>query len=321
MKLSHFISFFISFLVGGCTSSPIRTPQSGGSFHLSKLTYDTKVPLVGTVELRTGLFIESANVPFKGCAIYLQGLADSILNHRQLFSSLSENGFRVITFDYMGQGGSSGTMNHTRLYEPLFPSLEIGNQARFVWQALEKFKSPSGQSCEKSKKIVIGWSTGGLAAYGLAYDKWADDVVLIAPGIYPKKFVGEAAQFPLLMLRGDQVITERTLTRNDFQGQTNPHVDPINPTSPMKVPLFASNLLITSELSKFWEISTQVKGLVFLSGEEDTYIDQAGTKATLAKKASHFLIVAYKGALHEIDNELPEVSNDMIQKTIQFLSH
>ena len=288
---------------------------------MSKLTYETKVPFVGTIEFRTGLFIESAKVPFKGCVIYLQGLADSILNHRQLFSSLSENGFRVIAFDYMGQGGSSGTMNDTRIYEPLFPSLEIGNQARFVWQALENFKSPSGQSCEKSKKMVIGWSTGGLAAYGLAHDKWADDVVLMAPGIHPKIFVGEAALAPSFMLRGDQVITERTLTRNNFQGQTNPHFDPIKPTSPLKVPLFASNLLITSELSRFWEISTRVKGLVFLSGEEDTYVDQAETKVTLAKKAAHFTIVAYKGALHEIDNELPEVSNDLIQKTIQFLSH
>ena len=320
MKSSYFILIFLSFNIISCISSPLREPQSNESFHLDRLVYETKVPLVGNVELRTGVFFESSNVPFKGCVIYLEGLADSILNHRPLFSSLSENGFRVIAFDYMGQGGSSGSMNHTRLYEPLFPTLEIGSQARFVWQELQGLKSPTGHSCQQSKKMVIGWSTGGLAAYRLAYEKWADAVVLIAPGIHPRKFVGESAQSPSIMLTGDQVITQRTLTRNEFQNQANPHIDPINPISPMKVPFFASNLLITSELSHFWEISSTVKGLVFLSGEEDTYVDRDATKSTLAKRAPHFSIVAYKGALHEIDNELPDVSNDMVQKSIQFLS-
>lgn len=40
----------------------------------------------------------------------------------------------------------------------------------------------------------------------------------------------------------------------------------------------------------------------------------------ITANASHFSVVAYDGALHEIDNELPEVATDMIQKTIQFLS-
>ena len=211
-------------------------------------------------------------------------------------------------------------MNHTRLHDPLFSSLEIGTQARVIWKELGSLRSPAGNTCVQSKKMIVGWSTGGLASYRLAYEGWADSVVLIAPGIHPNKFVGEAAEKSSLMLTGDQVITERTLTRNQFKNQPNPHIDPINPISPMKVPLFATNLLLTSELSQFWKISPKTNGLVFLSGEEDTYVDREATKKTLTKNASHFSIVAYSGALHEIDNELPEVANDMIQKTIQFFS-
>ncbi len=318
MKTLNIISIVLSFLMFSCISSKMRLPQSNESFHLSYLNYETDVPLVGTVKLRTGIFFESSSVAFNGCILYLEGLADSILNHRALFSTLSESGFRVITFDYMGQGGSTGTMNHTRLYDPIYSSLEIGSQAQAVWKELGALKSPTGNTCQQSRKMVIGWSTGGLAAYRLAYKRWADSVVLIAPGIHPNKLVGESAAKPSLMITGAPVITERTLTRNQFENQSNPHRDPINPVSPMKVPLFATNLLLTSKLSHFWKISPKTAGLVFLSGVEDTYVDRDATKVTLMKNASHFSIVSYDGALHEIDNELPEVADDMIQKTVKF---
>lgn len=312
------LSIVLLFFMFSCISSKTRLPQSNESFHLSYLNYETNVPIVGTVKLRTGIFFESSSVAFNGCVLYLEGLADSILNHRALFSALSESGFRVIAYDYMGQGGSAGTMNHTRLYDPMFSSLEIGSQAQFVWNELGALKSPAGNSCQQSRKMIIGWSTGGLAAYRLAYAGWADAVVLIAPGIHPNKLVGEALAKPSLMITGAPVITERTLTRNQFNNQSNPHRDPIHPVSPMKVPLFATNLLLTSELSHFWKISPKTAGLVFLSGVEDTYVDREATKMTLTKNASHFSIVSYQGALHEIDNELPEVADDMIQKTVKF---
>ena len=320
MKTLSFIPLILSLLIVNCISSNSRLADSTESFHLSHLNYATNVHLIGTVKLRTGIVFESSNVPFKGCVLYLEGFADSILNHRALFSALSESGFRVISFDYMGQGGSSGTMNDTRLYDPVFPSLEIGSQARAVWNEMGGLKNPVGNSCQLSKKMIIGWASGGLASYRLAYEGWADTVVLIAPGIHVQKFVGESAAKHSLMFTGDQVITERTLTRNQFKDQSNPHIDPINPVSPMKVPLFTTNLLLTSELSHFWKISPKTTGLVFLSGKEDTYVDREATKSTLTKNAFHFSIVAYDGALHEIDNELPEIANDMIQKTIQFLT-
>lgn len=251
--------------------------------------------------------------------LYLEGLADSVANHGALFNKLSKGGYRVVFFDYMGQGGSQGSMNNTRIVAPLSSSLQISTQAKFVWDRYSNRKDEYfGRDCSQSKKLVIGWSTGGLATYGLAHEGWTDAVVLIAPGIHPKKFIGEAATSPKMMFTLDQVITERTLTRNKFAKSLNPHVDPIKPISPSVVPLFATNLILSSEFSQSWQISKKVDGFVFLSGIEDTYVDRVSTQKTLKKNAPHFKVVAYNGALHEIDNEIPEVADDMHEKTVQF---
>lgn len=300
-----------------CALKGDRKPQSAPNFQLSRLVYNTNVPLVGSVHLRTGIYQEANTNEFKGCVLYLQGLADSIRNHNPLFSALSKAGYRIVTFDYMGQGGSEGTMNHTRVHDLVFPTLEIGEQAKFIWNNLSK-------DCHKSKKMVMGWSTGGLATYKLAMEGWADSVILIAPGIYPKIYVGEAATKPSLMFTFDQVITEKTLTRNKFETENNPHLDPIKPVSPTHVPMFATNLLVTSVESHLWNISAKVNGLVFLSGKEDSYVDRDLTimalngNNTQKGKASHFTVISYDGALHEIDNEVPEVAEDMYAKTIEY---
>lgn len=301
-----------------CTFLSKRQPQNEASrWHFDKTFYDVKHPylanpLVRDVHLRTGYYAESANKPFKGCVMYLEGLADSVANQQPLFHALSESGYRVVFFDYMGQGQSEGSMNNSRVLDPINNSLQLSTQAQFVWNLYS-------QSCGASKKMVIGWSTGGLVSYKLAHDVWADAVILIAPGIHAKKFVGEAATSPSALVTLQQVISERTLTRNTFSKGLNPHVDPIKPDSPAKVPLFAANLLGSSMISQNWKINAKVKGLVFLSGVEDTYVDRDATIKTLSKNAPHFQMVSYDGALHEIQNEIPEVAFDMYQKTTQFL--
>ena len=239
--------------------------------------------------------------------MYLEGLGDSVANQQPLFHALSESGYRVLFFDYMGQGGSEGSMNDSRVLDPVNDSLQLSTQAKAVWNLYSK-------DCGQSKKVVIGWSTGGLVSYKLARDGWADAVVLIAPGIHTKKFIGEAATTPSALVKLQPVISARTLTRSTYS-----HIDPAKPDSPAKVPLFAANLLASSLLSQHWRIDPTVKGLVFLSGVEDTYVDRDATIKTLKKNASHFNIVKYDGALHEIQNEIPEVAFDMYQKTIQFL--
>jgi alpha-beta hydrolase superfamily lysophospholipase len=308
MSLKLILSVF--FIFSGCATVK-RVPQSAPSLQFGVYEYETNVPGIKTVKLRTGILNEAKESEFKGCVLYLEGLADSIRNHDALFSALSEAGFKVIGFDYMGQGGSEGSMNHTRIVDPVLPGLQIGSQAKAVWNNF------AGE-CGQSKKNVIGWSTGGLAAYALAHDGWADNVVLIAPGIHPNKMVGEAAKSPLLLASFRQVITKRTLTSDHYDKKPDPHVDPIKPVSPALVPLFASNLLAAALVSHQWKIPAEVNGYVFLSGKNDTYVDSEATKNTLANKAPHFAIKEYDQALHEIDNEVPSVSQDMIARAVSF---
>src|SRR6185437_4749591 len=101
---------------------------------------------------------------------------------------------------------------------------QITSQAKFFWA--------HHAECAGSPRLVIGWSTGGLAAYSLAHERWANAVVLLAPGIVPKKFVGESAKLSFWKFPFRPVITPETLTRNMFVNEWNPHVEPIKPNSP-----------------------------------------------------------------------------------------
>lgn len=274
---------------------------------------------------RMGYLLESRESNFKGCVIYLEGFADSIMNHAPLFNKLTNAGYRVLMFDYLGQGGSEGEMAKTRIAAkgapyPKAKDYEIGEQARFVWKRYSESKDPVyGRDCAESPKLVIGWSTGGLAAYKLAREKWGDAFVFIAPGIVPYKCVGESSGNCLSNLTENEVVTVRTLTRNTFAGTHDPHLDPVRPTSIVKeAKEFATNLLTTAALSRSWKIPKATRGLVFLSGVEDTYVDREKTQKILKTQAPSFEIVSYDGALHEIDNELPEVAEDMHRRTVEF---
>lgn len=246
-------------------------------------------------EIRAGFLAHQGK--FKGNILYFQGLGDSMLNHDPLFSKLTKAGYRVIAFDYMGQGGSSGKMNRTRIeYIPW-----IGER---VWNkfALNTSVFPV--------KTIIGWSTGGLAAYVSAGTHKADKVILIAPGIAPRKIVGEAYEITIESLTTDIY----------FDRQSNPHRDEIKPNSPLKVPAFSIDLIATSEKMKDKKISTAVKGLVLLSGEEDTYVNAEKTYKILARSAPHFQIKHFPDALHEIDNERKEIRDSAHKEILNFLN-
>lgn len=327
MKIALILSCF-SLLIYSCSSS--KTRELASKKEVKKITSMIEIPGIKR-KLRSAYFLEQDKL--KGCVLYLQGLGDSLNNHDPFFSSLNQAGYRVITFDYLGQGGSEGSMNKTRVSTSLPPDVtgimmrrylkknkyyEIGNQAEHVWGKLSKIKNKYGQSCEESKKLVVGWSTGGLAAYKMAKDKKADAVVLLAPGINIKLLVGEAASSPSRMLFFKEVITERTLTRNKFKGMLNPHKDEVKPKSPAYIPQFSGNLFFTSKNAQRWKISKDIRGLVFLSGKEDTYVDRDATIKTIRKKTPHFNIISYDGALHELDNELEEVTEDLYPRIINF---
>jgi alpha-beta hydrolase superfamily lysophospholipase len=272
----------------------------------------------GDQTLREGVHAQVGEL--RGCVVYLEGLGDSILNHEPLFRALAGAGYRTLSFDYFGQGGSSGSMSDTRVEDAMKPFVEIGNQARFIWN-----RHPE---CYSSKKFVIGWSTGGLAAFKLAVEKWADGVVLLAPGLYPKTFVGEAAHnssliWKVISMRGGwpeffPVISLRSLTRD--LNRSGAHVDGVKPTSPTAVLPFAKNLIFTSMLYR--SATTDVPGLALLSGDEDTYVDRVKSEKMFKnrKKLPHFDVHVYPGALHELDNEIEPVRLDVQKRTIEFFN-
>jgi len=279
-----------------------NTKTESSTWYLEQLKIHVDVPFVGEVEIRAGYFPASRKVPFRGNILYLEGLGDSMLNHKPLFEHLSGLGFRVIAFDYLGQGGSSGTMNHTRIKDAIYPSLNISTYAQKVYQ---RYFRDGGTP----EKILMGWSTGGLAAYAMAYEGQADRVILFAPGIVPRLVVGEYMK-----------ITKESLTSAIFEEGEDPHLDPIRPNSPVLVPLFATNLLKTSFQARHWRMPVTVRGLVFLGGEEDRYVFSRKTLKVLEKKAPHFHVVQYEKARHEIDNEVAEIRQDVYRKLSSFLS-
>jgi alpha-beta hydrolase superfamily lysophospholipase len=305
-------TLFASFLIlTACSSSSVRGPSSVVSNTMSESYSMVSYPFEGNEKIRIAAFNEIGKK--KGCVLYLQGLADSIKNHKPFFTKLTSHGYKVLAFDYRGQGGSEGTMNDTRVSvsKPADKNKSISAMADFVWNRFPE--------CKTSKKNVIGWSTGGLAGYVMAHEKKADNVILLAPGIAPKLMIGESEKRWDKMLCFRQTITERTLTRNAYLNEENPHVEVITPKSPMHVPLFAANLVKTGSNSRNWKIDSSVKGIVLLSGQEDSYVDREKTLSVIRKNAPHFAVKMYNGALHELDNEIPNVSMDVHESAIRFL--
>lgn len=240
--------------------------------------------------IRSGYLAENPEKPFLGNVIYYEGLGDSMLNHMPLFSKLTQAGFRVIAFDYMGQGESTGSMNDTRIRQ-------IGVLGDEIWKLhardLEHYP----------KKNIIGWSTGGLAAYEQARLKTdVNNIVLIVPGIAPYLIMGEQK-----ILQGEfNQITIASLTTQIYSHRnTSPHIDPIRPRSPLEVMSFARDLIQSSAENRnvALTMNPQVNGLVLLSGSGDNYVDNEETLRILEQTAPWFRTRKYSRALHEIDNE------------------
>lgn len=252
-----------------------------------------------SVKIRMGYFKETDACPFAGNVLYLPGLSDSMLNHQPLFSCLSHAGFRVISFDYMGQGGSQGSMNNTRIISGR-PENTISFLANIAW---DKFKT--GSNDEKS---IIGWSTGGLAAYEMAHRKSANKIVMLAPGLGIKP-----------LMSGHVKTSEKILVSDAFANRHSPHIDPIKPASPLLVPAFSLHLLNISLKASKWKIDPSVQGMVLLSSTHDTYVSPEKTRKIIQKNAPHFHIKQYDNAFHELDNEAPEIRHDMHRDIARFL--
>lgn len=281
------------------------------------------------VKLRAGYFPSKIDPP-KANILYLEGLADSMFNHDRLINTLSKAGYRTIAFDYPGQGGSEGSMDqtlitenkislksiqerfksdhkknvdfnkfidalglkkHTSMSSHPHPQLLIKEMADEIWKEIKK-----SNKIDSKEQIdaVIGWSTGGLAAYDMARKKkkGVRAVVLIAPGTNTK-FV---KKIETKTLNGDE----------NFK-----HLDNIRPDSPLKVPRFTANLLASGHSSQDWKVENDVKGLVLLSGpKKDSYVCSEEVGRTLERNAGHFEVEKYDNAAHEIDNESDKHRSD-----------
>lgn len=295
-----FILVCLSF-VNSAFANPCPKPWNCENFAMT-IPYD--VGMFGTktvnVTIRAGVLRHAGT--FKGNIIYYEGLGDSMLNHMPMFKKLTGAGYQVIAFDYMGQGGSSGSMNDTKIQY-------ISHIGHAIWKNyainLEKI----------STKTIIGWSTGGLAAYFAAAYSTADRVVLIAPGIAPNKVVGGG----LTSLPPNRITMESLTTDSYGTYNVDPHLEVIKPISPIMVPHFATNLLISAFEASSLTIHKSVKGLVLLSGDKDTYVHATKTKTILSKMASHFKVIQYPDALHEIDNERKDIRDQAHKDILNFL--
>lgn len=262
---------------------------------------EIKLNLPQSTSIRTGYFPETGT--FKGNVLYFEGLGDSMVNHSPLFQTLSQAGYRVLAFDYSGQGGSSGKMNDTRL--KIIPKM-----GEVVWKRFAR------KTKSQTPVTILGWSTGGLAAYLATQTMKVDQLILIAPGIHPKALVGEGLlNWPI------NEITLETLTTEDYSRNVfNPHLEEIRPRTPLKAMSFVKDLFEKSFESQKMKMSSQVRGLVLLSGKKDTYVNSPTTAETIKKNAPHFVVKTYEGALHEIDNERASIRQKAFNDILQFLS-
>ena len=262
--------------------------------------------------LRMGYYAESPTMPFAGNVLYLEGLSDSMRNHDPLFAELSNAGYRVIAFDYFGQGRSSGQMNWTRLESARHPGTEIASIARLAWNIFARKDAASEPVA--GKKIVMGWSTGGLAAYQAAQRGDADAVIVIAPAVNGVKLLS------LKSLRASLHLKLSDLTHADYRREPNPHVDPIKPSAPSLVPAFVLNLIKTAWRSGSWRISDKIPGLALLSGDSDPLVNGRRTAAALARNAPHFRVVRYADSAHEIHNETRSIREAATREILAFLA-
>ena len=286
-------------------SCPWHLSEFRHSFGLAfAATHPIQAALGDHPRIRGGYYAEDSSVPFKGNLLFLEGFADSFLNHAPLFEQLSRAGYRVVVFDFMGQGGSGGSMENTRIASP-WSQLKIASIADQAW---DLYRRKEGEFA--NRKILLAWSTGGMAAYEMARRKDADAVILIAPAIAPALIVGDQMR-----------VTIDTMTQVDYSNPavSNPHVDGITPLSPLLVPGFAANIQATGLLARHWKIPAEIPGVVLLTGKLDRYIIPEQVRKAIRSNAPQFGIVDFPDSMHEVDNELPSIQAKAFATILDFL--
>lgn len=246
----------------------------------------------GVQIIRSGYLPENPAVPFRGNVLFLEGFGDSMLNHQTLLSGLSLAGFRVIGFDYVGQGQSSGTLNQATVAGLAGLAKEV-----FRWHA----RKESGQV----RPVVMGWSLGGLIAYLMAKNGWAKEVVLISPALAPRLPVRISAEMlssaNLTTLHSDQLRPKSYFDSSAIQ--------------------FTADFVEQALYSRMGKLSAHVRGLALLAAGQDQFIDAELVQATLRKNAKQFEVEIYPDARHELDNESGAIASAVRQRILEFLEN
>lgn len=202
---------------------------------------------------------EPQTIPPRADILFLTGFSDRADNHAPLFSSLADEGFRLISFDYPSHG------------ETVCWSLNSHSMVSLEGLAQIVLKSEELQS--NRPLYLVGWSTGGLLAYRMLQRNslnWrqVQGAVLLAPGLSVYPIPGELG-----------VVKEESLLSNP----NPPHMGPISPSSPLLYPLFGADLMATSVLARFEPVPETPILIILGDDEDDVY---ANTKNKILVQAS-----------------------------------
>jgi alpha-beta hydrolase superfamily lysophospholipase len=228
-----------------------------------------------------------------------------MLNHGPLFKSWTDNGFRVVSFDFPSHGESIGDSIND--FDPA--SGPILGLAKLAFAVEQKYRRDPSRPL-----LIAGWSTGGLLAIRMAqglgsYNGHRDisALILLAPGVFVRPIVGE-----------NGTVTLKTLTQDTFA----PHIGKITPNRPAFEVTFAIDLLVNGRIASQQEFPN-VPTLVVLGDEElDRYIFSKKTKTwTSELKANGRFISAIEcpGALHELDNEGNGIGVEVRREVLKFV--
>jgi alpha-beta hydrolase superfamily lysophospholipase len=234
--------------------------------------------------IRTVIQSPDNGMKTKADLLFFIGFGDRADNHGPLFKLMTEQGIRVISFDYPTHGKS----RCSHLDYETFTSLSDMAQ-----EIEEKTREDVNRPL-----FVSGWSTGGLLAIRMIQnnflaERFVQGLILIAPGVSVYTFVG-----------GDGIIRERTLLQNP----TPPHNGPPSPVSPFLTPVFAVNLKLNSQLARESHLPNFIPTLVLVAGEKlDKYVKTPVLKEWIKKERmtkSNLTAFQCENSMHEMDNEI-----------------
>lgn len=226
-----------------------------------------------------------------------------------LVPKLIENNYSVVTFDHFGHGKTSGKRGHNPNFEAVLESITISiNKAREFFPNLPIF--------------LYGHSMGGNAVinYVLRKNNFLKGVIATSP------FLKLAFQPPALKLTLGKLLQKiapsltmgNELDANHISRNKKEVDKYIN--DPLVHDKISPNFSLSFIDSGKWAIENAFNlstNMYLLHGTDDKIIDYKGTQE-FAKKSTKATLKLYKGAYHELHNDL--CKDDMLQDVVDWLN-